>query len=229
MTAPLLIATLLLSQVSLERTGPEGKMGLTDRQILALGQQGFVDKYSLKFGSSTAAMVDAFEIYGGAVKRLNDQVFLRKSPETLKLVGSLRVRLGRFRNELCDVGRALTGGGTMWNITYSETRADVEEMLAIKSGVIKKTPPKRVVSDVTRALDSLAKAAKNLHDDVESMKESGGGMAEIESSLKVARAEFAEIVKLAAKLPRRESDAILEFCVAAVRIADGQLYEDESR
>jgi hypothetical protein len=225
MTTPLLVATLLLAQVGLERTGVEGKMGLSDRQILALGQQGFVNKFSEKFGSSTAAMVDAFEIYGGAVKRLNDQVFLRKSPETLKVVGSLRVRLGRFRNEMCDVGRALSGGGTMWNITYSETRADVEETLAIKSGVIKKTPPKRVVSEVTRAMDALAAAARERRDDVESMKESGGGMAEIESSFKIARAEFAEIVKLAAKLPRKESDAMLEFCLAAIRIANGQLYE----
>jgi len=226
MTTPVLIATLLLSQVGLDRTGPEGKMGMTDRQILALGQQGFVGKYSVKFGSSTADMVDAFEIYADAVKRLNDKVFVMSSADTRKVVGSLRVRLGRFRNELCDVGRALTGGGTMWNITYSETRADVEEALAIKSGVIKKTPPRRVVSDVMKAFDRLAKEARARREDVENMKESGGGMAEIERSLKLARAEFGEIVKLAAKLPRRESDAILEFCVGAIGIATEQLVEE---
>lgn len=226
MTTPVLIATLLLTQVGLERTGPEGKMGMTDRQILTLGQQGFVDKYSVKFGSSTADMVDAFEIYADAVKRLNDQVFTKQPAATRIVVGTLRVRLANFRNEMCDVGRALSGGGTMWHITYSETRADVEEALAVKSGVIKKAPPRRVVSDVTKALDQLAKDTRANREEVESMKESGGGMNEIESSLKLARKEYAEIVKIAAKLPRKESDAILQFCVAAVRVASEQLVDE---
>lgn len=217
-----LVASLLLTQVGLERTGQEGKLGLTDRQILALGQEAFVNKFTDKFGGSTMAMVDGFEIYGQAVKSMNDQVFLKSSASRLKTIGSLRTRMTRFRTEMCDIGRTVTGGGTLWNITYSETRADVEETLAIFSGVLQVQPRNRVVSDVTKALDRIGVLAKEHEEGIELVKESGGGIHEVNTSLKLARTEYAELVKLAAKLPRRESDAVLGFCLDAAQIAIDQ-------
>jgi len=222
MIAAAILTSLLLTQVGLERTGPEGKLGLSDKQIVALGQQAFVDKFSEKFGSSTMAMVDGFEVYASVVKGMNDKVFLKKPAATLKTVGSLRTRLARFRTEMCDIGRTVTGGGTLWNITYSETRADVEDTLAIWTGVRSVKPKARVVSDGTKSLDRIAALAKEYEQSIEELKESGGGIAEVNSSLRLARAEYSEIVKLAAKLPRRESDAILGFCVDAAQIAIDQ-------
>jgi hypothetical protein len=153
---------------------------------------------------------------------MNDAVFKKKSAGTRATVKSLRTRLANFRNEMCDIGSAVTGGGTLWNITYAESTADVEDMFTLWTGVRNTKPKARVVSDVTKAMLVVENKAKEIADSINELSFSGGGMKEVNSSLKAARAEFAEIVKLAAKRSRRESDAVLGYCVDAVQVAIDQ-------
>lgn len=211
-----MLASVLI--VVLAQSDIEGRMGLSDRQIMNLGSVEFVNRYSEKFGSSTAAMTGAFETYGLAVKRLNEAAFTKKPSATRAAVKSLRTRMADFRNEMCTIGSAFSGGGTMWNITYSETLGDVEDALTYLSGVRTTKPKSFVVSDVTKVISQVEKQIKTHAEDLEIVKESGGGTKQANASLKLARTAFSEIVKIAAKRPRRESDAILDFCVNAARI-----------
>lgn len=222
-----MIQTLLLATLLSFPQKPDDRMEMTDKQILQLGGVEFVNKFSDKFGSSTAAMVDGWEAYGAAIRRLNDAGFKNKPAATQQVVKTLRTRMADFRNEMCDVGRAFSGGGTIWNITYSETPADVEDALTFWSGVVKKTPKKRVVSDVTKWMAKVEKIAKDNAKGIDSVKASGGGMAELNSSLKIAKRQYAEIVKIAAKRSRRESDALLGFCFDAANIPTNQFGGDD--
>lgn len=221
-----MIQALILTALLVGQTSSEDRLGLTDRQILNLGAAKFVDRYSEKNGSSTAAMSGAIEVYGLAIRRLNTAALLEKPSSTRKAALDLRVRMTAFRSEMCDVGSAFSGGGTMWNIVYNETLAEVEEALTVWSGLRSTKPKSRVVSDVTKALGAVERSASKHRSDIETMKESGGGMAEVTSSLKKARAQYTEIVKLLAKRSRRESDAVLDFCVRAANIPLGQLEGD---
>ncbi len=210
-----LICSLLLGSVQEH----DSKMGMTDKQIVARGQQDFVNNYSEKYGSSTAAMCDAEVTYGDAILRVNNLALKGKSAATRATVTSLRKHMETFRNEMADIGRAFSGGGTMWNIVYSGTTADVEETIAIISGVRANKAKSLKVSDGTKAINALAKYAKDNEAEFETYQDSGGGKAEVNSSLATARKEYALIVKLAAKRPRRESDAIIAFVIDGVRLA----------
>lgn len=215
----MIAALLLTTLISCQETEAESRMGLTDRQIVALGQMEFINRYSEKFGSSTAAMCDASNTYGASIKRVNDGILNKKPATTKTFVASLRPRLSAFRTEIIDIGRAYTGGGTMWNIVYCETVGDVEETVAIFTGVRKNASKSLRVSDGAKAIDGLAKFMKSNAEEIDSYKQSGGGMAEVRESLATARKQYVEIVKIAAKRPRRESDAIIAFVIDAVRMA----------
>jgi len=212
MLRTLLLATLLFSQTE------SPTLGMTDEQVFRLGGVEFVNRYSEKFGSSTAAMCDGWETYAKAARRLNDAA-LRKKPAALQsAVKALRSHLGTFRNEMCDIGRAFSGGGTIWNIAYSETAADVEDTVSLLSQLrMAKLKPLKV-SAGTQAMSRVEAVAKENAKDIDSYKASGGGMDEVRSSLKSARAEYAKIVKIAAKLNRAQSDAVLAFCVEAAQV-----------
>lgn len=215
----MITALVLTALIAHQETEAESRMGMTDRQIVALGMSGFIDKYSEKFGSSTAAMCDASTTYGASIKRINDAA-LKKKPATLKsFVGSLRPRLSAFRSEIVDIGRSYTGGGTMWNIVYCETVGDVEETIGIFTGLRPNKSKSLKVSDGTKSIDGLDKFMKENAEEIDSYQVSGGGMAEVRESLGLARKQYAEIVKIAAKRPRRESDAIIAFVIDAVRMA----------
>lgn len=214
-----MLATLLCSLLIGSSQEHDSKMGMTDKQIVAMGQQDFVNTYSEKYGSSTAAMCDAEVTYGDAILRINNAALKSKSSTTRTAVTSLRKHMASFRNEMADIGRAFSGGGTMWNIVYSGTTADVEETIALISGVRVNKSKSLKVSDGTKAIDGLAKFAKENEAEYETYKDSGGGKAEVNSSLAIARKEYAQIVKIAAKRPRRESDAIIAFVIDGVRLA----------
>ena len=140
----MLLAGLLLA------SSQDDKLGLTDKQILDLGAQDFVNRYTDKHGPSTAAMSGAFQTYGEAIKRLNDVVFDKKPKAARTLLNTLRTLMTEYRNDMCSIGRVFTGGGTMWNITYSETLGDVEDALTYISGVRNGALAPRVVSDTTK-------------------------------------------------------------------------------
>ncbi|HMS54836.1 MAG TPA: hypothetical protein PKA27_05505, partial [Fimbriimonadaceae bacterium] len=166
--------------------------------------------------------------YGDAIKRLNDKAMAKTPQSTVFKIAKLRALMKSFRNEFCDIGRAFSGGGTIWNISYSETNANVEESIAALLGVKKPSAPKQVTSDVKKVIDKVETVAKENEADIESYKDSGGGMAEVKSSLEAARKNFTGISNVLSAMPRKDSDTVLAFCKQACQIPLSQFEGGES-
>jgi hypothetical protein len=214
-----MVAHLIVTALLAFQAGNSSKLGHTDKQIAAMGEAKWVNYYTDKVGGSTADMCDAEVVYGGAIFRLN-QAALKKKPEaTRAAVEKLRKHMASYRMALIDVGRSLTGGGTMWNPIYASDQADIEESIAIISGVRTAKPKPRRVSNVTTALKDITDLTEKSASDIESYKQSGASMTDVRDSLTTARKEFRTIADILAKRPRRESDAILGFCIDCVSTA----------
>lgn len=103
--------------------------GKTLAEIVEMGREGWYEFYTSKEGGeSTQSMSFAEYYYGSALKAENDKLFDPLS-EKGKTIAFFRVNMQDFRTKCIDVGRAYTGGGTMWNIVYSATTSDTEEVI----------------------------------------------------------------------------------------------------
>jgi len=103
-------------------------LGLAPAQVEQLGRAKFMDEFSTKHGSSTAAMCDAEVSYGAALRSLNDDWVARRAPKHAGIVTNLRPLTERYYVLTTDLGFAFSGGGTMWNPVYAGIPADVEEV-----------------------------------------------------------------------------------------------------
>lgn len=172
--------------------------GKTYAQILAMGRSRWHDFFVGKDGGSTAAESSAEGIYGDALAWRNGKL-LKGHPSPL------RKALQAFKNDAIDAGTAVTGGGTMWNITAGSLYADAEQTLyavLTHSG----RAPHRKVSDAQRAVATLRHSVMGIGtDDKENRKQGLAAMDRLD-------ADLLQAVALAAKLPRRDSDEVLEFC-----------------
>lgn len=190
------IAFLVLSQ-DLKET-----YGKTNAQILAMGRSGWIDFYTgREGGATTMAMAGAESLYGDALGWRNDKFGKAK-------IGKLRVLLQATARDSCEVGTAVTGGGTMWNIIGASLMTDGEETLySVLSG--KGTGPKHVVSDMEKAFTRLKKDLQD-SDSTPEMKKMG------RDSVVLLRKDLNRVIEEAARRPRRQSDALLEFCIKAM-------------
>ena len=198
---PLLAVLALALALAQDRTETLGK---SHAQILAMGRTRWRDAFVGKFGGSTAGEAGAESLYGDALAWRNDRLLKgRKSP--------LRDRLQAFKNDAVGVGEAITGGGTMWNIIAASFYADAEETFY---RVLTHTgrAPKRVVSDVDKGLGRLGRALAAVGDP-KYRKQGAESMADLQK-------EFRALVAAARRLPRRDSDTVLEFCRKTLEAID---------
>ncbi len=176
----------------------ENTKGKTNAQILAMGRSRWHDFYVGKESSSTASESSAEGLYGDALAWRNDRLLKGHS-------SPLRKALQAFKNDAIDAGSAITGGGTMWNITAGSLYADAEGTLyevLTHSG----HAPHRRVSDVSRAIASLRKGVSAIESSrPEDRKHGAAAVGRLEGDLRTVAA-------LAAALSRRDSDDVLEFC-----------------
>lgn len=199
---PLLAALVLGSCLALQDL--EATLGKTNAQIIAMGRSKWYGFYTGKMGDSTVGMTSAESLYGDALAWRNNRL---GDPRTRRLRKVLR----DVKDDAVGVGYAITGGGTMWNITSSSLYADAEETLY---AVLTKRgqAPKRVVSDATKALDRVALAyAKTKGEPWHSAE---GGLI-----LTHLRKDVTVLIGEAKRLPRSGSDALLGFCVKALDAA----------
>ncbi|MGE3125965.1 MAG: hypothetical protein AB7F50_06930 [Fimbriimonadaceae bacterium] len=105
-------------------------LGMTPTQVERMGRAKFVDEFSTKHGSSTMAMCDAEGSYGEAVRALNQAWVKKHAPANRELMERIRPLVERFKLLSCEVGSAISGGGTMWNPVYASILGDVEELTA---------------------------------------------------------------------------------------------------
>ena len=187
------LACLALAVLAQDRTETLGK---SNAQILAMGRTRWHDAFVGKEGGSTMGEAGAESLYGDALAWRNDRLLKgRKSP--------LRAHLQSFKNDAAGAGEAITGGGTMWNIVAASLYADAEETL---HRVLTHTgrAPRRVVSDVDRGLGRLSRALAAIKEPKD-RKRGAEAMADLQR-------DFRAVVAEARRLPRRDSDTVLEFC-----------------
>lgn len=165
-----------------------------------------MDFYTEKEGGAvTITIAGAESSYADALIWRNDR--LGKAN-----VAPLRPLLRNTLRDACEVGSAVTNGGTMWQIIGAELWADSEEALyTVLTG--KGTAPKRVVSEVNKAYAHLRQEllANSATPDLKKTAL---------VSLKSLRKDLDLVIAAAAKRPRKASDALLEFCVKSLTAAD---------
>lgn len=201
MLLPLAVA-LLLTQ---DKTDTFGK---TNAQILAMGRSGWYRFYTAdsRGGDSNVGIVDAERLYGDALAWRNDRLGKAR-------ISRLRKLLLDAKNDAVATGTAITGGGTIWSIVSAGLYADAEETLYAVLTKGGKIPPRKV-SDVEKAYAKLKAGLTRGEPGVTSEKDARAALARLRRDLDGAIAE-------AARLPRRGSDAVLDFCIRAIEAGQG--------
>ncbi|GEM_PF-4728972 len=200
----MVLLSALLVAVTIQ-TDKATSFGYSYAQILAMGPKRWEDLVLKKNGDSTLATGSGFTVYGEALAWRNDRL-LKGRPFPL------RRHLESFSINAQDVGNTATGGGTIWHIFAGQSYRDMETTIhTILTHSYR--GPKRVVSDVTRAIEGLSRVAERAEgkDRIDAQKAMGG-----------IRRDLAAIVADARTLPRRDSDAALKFCRQTVRAVIAQ-------
>ena len=136
-----------------------------------------------------------FSIYGAALAWRNDRLLKGRSSE-------LRDRLQAFTDHAQVIGSAASGGGDRWTVAAGVGYIGAEETLYRTLGHSYREPG-RTVSDVERAVRSMAglgAAAKDLK-----------ARAVARDEALRLREEWRALLVLAKRMPRRDSDEVLEF------------------
>ena len=157
-------------------------------------------------------MSSAEALYGEALAWRNDKFGKAR-------IGRLRKLLQDTKNDATGVGYAITGGGTMWNVIGASLYADAEETLyAVLSK--KGKAPKRRVSDVEKAYARLRAAFRKSDSGLPEFKKEGP------AALVRLRRDLDGVIAEATRQPRKGSDALLDFCVKAMKAGEGQALKE---
>lgn len=187
--------------------------GKTHAQILAMGYDKWYDFYTGKEGETTQGMSRASYTFAESLKWRNLRLEAKKPAKFRSQIKTLRIQFDKLGTASISVHRALTGGGTLWQLTYSSDAMNQEETLyALLGGKVKPSKP-QVVSNVTKAIAAL-RAAVNSPEPTWSNEfpkaETKKYLADIDSAWK-------QILAIAKTLDRAKSDHILSYCVSAIK------------
>lgn len=187
--------------------------GKTHSQILAMGYDKWYDFYTGKEGETTQGMARAGYTFAESLKWRNLQLEAKKPAKFRAQIKTLRTQFDKLGTASISIYRALSGGGTLWQLTYSTDAMNQEETLyALLGGKVKPSKP-QVVSKVTKEIAAL-KAAVKSPDPTWSHEfpraETNKYLADIDSSWK-------QILAIAKTLDRPKSDHILAYCVSAIK------------
>lgn len=184
--------------------------GKSYAQILAMGETRWMAFQSNKAGSSTADISEGLMVYRDALQWRNDRLAAHAPAPLRREVAELRPLLTRFTDSMILVRMFPTGGGSMWSNIHASVLTDSEDTLYhVLGGPGSKSKPRgtgevlRMLSACEREVEAHRHEAWNSEDTYASARKSLGE----------ARSAAASIFKIAAKLPRKRSDAVLDFCV----------------
>lgn len=203
---------MLLALVSALLVGhPQGTLGKTDAQILAMGRDKWVAFHSSRVGESTASLADAQSTYGQVLFRRNAALEKKLPKARRDLISMMRIDLVAYCNSLIEVSASFAGGGTVWVPVYAAVSSYVEETLY---GVLTNKPfSSQVSAGTVRATlaaikSQILKNRKSLDD----FKGSGYGSAFALERLSGASNVFVRVSANASKLGSTNAKRILEFC-----------------
>lgn len=154
MVARLIVLWLALAGVAAAQTPTQTELlGKTPSQVAAMGREAWFGFYTKSQGDSTMGMANAEHLFARSLGSLNDARIAKLPPARQTALRDLRKNLRDYAFACIDVGRAHSGGGTMWTPVEAGAGADVEVLLAALLGTKSPAAPRRRVSDVTRRLD----------------------------------------------------------------------------
>ena len=188
-----------------DKTETKGK---SYAQILAMGRAKWHDFYVGGEAGTTVAEVDAAGIYGEALGWRNDRLDKARAKR-------LRGVLEPVRANTVELAEILDGSGSLWRVVGASTYADEEETvyaLLTKSG---KAPARRA-SDVDRRYAAVRSIFAKASPKGEDAKRGRGDLASLRKALD-------KLVAGASRLPRKESDAMLDFAVRSLAVVTGDL------
>lgn len=187
--------------------------GKTHAQILAMGYDKWYDFYTGKEGETTQGMARAGYTFAESLKWRNFQLEAKKSAKFRAQVKTLRTQFDKLGTASISTHRALTGGGTLWQLTYSSDAVNREETIyALLGGKVKPSKP-QVVSSVTKEIAALKAAVKSPEPTWSNefpKAETIEYVADLESAWK-------QILAIAKTLDRAKSDIILSYCISAIK------------
>ena len=189
--------------------------GKANAQIPAMGYEKWYDFYTGKEGETTYGMSRANYFYASALKWSNDRAATKLSSALQAQIRTLRPLFVKLNETTLRIGRAFSGGGTMWTLIGSSQDVTLEETVqALVKGSKSKAP--MVVSKVEREMDVLQKEISS-HEETEWNKEFK--RSDVLKWLDECRSLFRRVVAVAKKLNRSRSDHVLAFCLDCIEVA----------
>ncbi len=184
--------------------------GKTNAQILAMGYDKWYAFFTGKEGETTQGMARSGYFYAEALAWRNKGLMTKLSATVRGRYQKLETSLKSFGLSVIEVQRALSGGGTLWQLTHSTDAVDVQEtMYALLSGKAKPSKP-MVVSQVKKELDALGKEVDSAP---ETTWQYEFKKPAAQADWKKAVAAYGQIVALAKGLDRKKSDHTLSYCL----------------
>jgi hypothetical protein len=206
----LLGVALVLSQASNQEPPRFGK---TNAEILKMGHANWT-KFAAedRMGGSTAAYVGSESVYGEALRERNDRLVVGK-PALRKPLTRLRKSLTEYANEFISVGSAVSGGGTMWNLTAAGISPGVEEIVYSALSPAGKGPKRAPTVAQVEAKIAFAELTvrRNRKQIDQSAQYSNMNYAKSVAALKRVRTLRTEALRLVAPMPARTQAAVREF------------------
>lgn len=103
-------------------------MGLSAKEVVAMGYDAWSSKYTTEFGESTGALASGNESFAYALQIVNDQT-AREKPGMSEVLARFRPIFTRAADAAIDAQSTAAGGGSFWAVVDSYTAVQREEAL----------------------------------------------------------------------------------------------------
>lgn len=135
MVSTFVLSCLFAAPGKIQDPTSEDLYGKTAAEIVRMGHDKWYEFYVDKSGGeSTMSMSFAESYFGWALKTENDKTLYKMDMNVQDRVNFYRLNMSEFEHLGVDMGRAYTGGGTLWNPVYSSIQTRVEETVAVMMG-----------------------------------------------------------------------------------------------
>lgn len=189
----LVLAVLMTGQSEPTLTERHGKSAA---EIESMGRAGWYRFYTEKEGGETTMSMTFAESYFGWALRTENNRRMNRAGASAETVAFFRANMKEFKHRSIDVGRAYSGGGSMWNTVYAGTEADVEEVVRYwltGKGDVEGRPADQ--ASVWKALKEGATSLARAREDIEGGEE-------------FSRIRYADVARASRALPGLFSEAV---------------------
>ncbi len=203
--------SLLMAVSATAQTSAAQRLGKTDAQILALGCDAWMGLHGERMGDTTPAIAEGMKVYRTALRRRNDTRVLSVRPERREQIRRLRPLMEAYILDLVQLGSLHTDGGTIWVLHHGSSAIAMEETLHPLVGGRHPAVPARTTGAVGRALARL-----RAHSDTTLRGRASSVVADARRLKQRLTQQTDGLIGIAARLPRMDSDRVLDFCITQI-------------